>query len=130
MSLLTTTAEAPRKQPMTLTGRLLAAFLRGLFPNTNQFARQIADIERQAADAAYPAAFSALKGLALKYASHRGSCCTFDAAGRVVVTRESCLCLPPERAAQEALGMFGIPAEYTAALTTPTPAPVPQEAMS
>lgn len=68
---------------------------------------------------------TALEALALKYASHRGSCCAFDADGQVIVTRESCKCGGVERAAQEAMGLFGRPDEYRrAALATP---PAPEE---
>ncbi len=36
--------------------------------------------------------------------SHCGSCCTFDAAGAVIVTVKSCVCDPPWKAARIALG--------------------------
>lgn len=46
---------------------------------------------------------AALEGMVRKWASHSGSCCTFDADGRVIVTEESCECGPVERQARAAL---------------------------
>lgn len=59
---------------------------------------------------------SVLSKVALKWAPHSGSCCTFDSEGKVVVTPESCKCGDPERSAQALLGMYGRPDEYRAAL--------------
>lgn len=38
------------EKPQTITGQGLAAFLRGMFPETKQFDRQIAHIEQEARD--------------------------------------------------------------------------------
>jgi hypothetical protein len=39
-----------------------------------------------------------------KWGGHCGACCTFDAEGRVIVTRESCKCPDVNRELRDALG--------------------------
>lgn len=65
----------------------------------------------------------ALRGLADKWASHSGLCCTFDEAGEVVVTPDSCRCHPPERAVHDVMGTFGTVLQMRAALAQPVPEP-------
>jgi len=45
----------------------------------------------------------ALRGMVERWGQHSGLCCTFDAAGKVVVTAESCVCDPLHKQARAAL---------------------------